>query len=192
MWAWDVRKELCPASISSPPVGVPRMLQQCGNTLHPITPEALYPQSALVSKTDNLTVLNLFKGFLGSWKDWEDEKLIISAPLKLCGVEQKTHGWGRKYLGLKLRRVTRHTSEIDQLKVTSCWKKKIAPLWWVKFLVGNIENVILHILQMGWYWTVISGKKWGKLIWSLNTNMIVFLLDERVGNWLWVWSCDYH
>lgn len=81
--ARDVRKELCPDSISSPPMGIPRMLQQCGNRLHPITPKALYPQSALVSKTDNLTVLNLFKGFLGSWKDCEDEKLIISVPLKL-------------------------------------------------------------------------------------------------------------
>lgn len=64
-WAGDVRKERCPDSISSPPRGNPRMLQQCGNRLHPITPEALYPQSALVSKTDNLTVLDLFKGLPG-------------------------------------------------------------------------------------------------------------------------------
>lgn len=66
----DVRKEWCPDSISSPPMGIPRMLQQCGNRLHPITPEALHPRSALVSQTDNLTELNLFKGSQGSWKVW--------------------------------------------------------------------------------------------------------------------------
>ncbi|KAK5897977.1 hypothetical protein CgunFtcFv8_015435 [Champsocephalus gunnari] len=66
----DVRKEWCPDSISSPPMGIPRMLQQCGNRLHPITPEALHPRSALVSQTDNLTELNLFEGSRGSWKVW--------------------------------------------------------------------------------------------------------------------------
>ena len=90
-WAWDVRKERCPDSISSPPMGIPRMLQQCGNRLHPITPEALYPQSALVSKTDNLTVLNLFKGFQGSWKDcrgWEINHFCVFVSL---GLVQKKH-----------------------------------------------------------------------------------------------------
>lgn len=76
----DVRKERCPGSVCSPPVGIPRMLQQCGNRPHPITPEALYPQCApRLQKTDNLTVLNLFKGLQGSWKVLKGEKLIISA-----------------------------------------------------------------------------------------------------------------
>lgn len=39
-WARDVRKERRPDSICSPPVGIPRMLQQCGNRLHPITLKA--------------------------------------------------------------------------------------------------------------------------------------------------------
>lgn len=77
-WAGDVRKELCPDTIFSAPTGIPRMLQQCGNTLHAITPEALYPLSALVSKTDSSDILNLFKGLCCSWKVCGDEKLIIS------------------------------------------------------------------------------------------------------------------
>lgn len=76
----DVRKERRPGSVCRPAVGIPRMLQQCGNRPHPITPEALYPQCApRLQKTDNLTVLNLFKGLQGSWKVPKEEKLIISA-----------------------------------------------------------------------------------------------------------------
>lgn len=60
----------------------------------PLPPEALYPQSALVSKTDNLTVLNLFKGFLGSWKVCNDDKLIIPMSMSVFRwfrVVQKKH-----------------------------------------------------------------------------------------------------
>lgn len=88
-WAWDVRKERCPDSISSTPMGIPRMLQQCGNRLHPITPEALYPQSALVSKTDNLTVLNLFKGLLGFLESLEGWEIINFRVFGILRVEQK-------------------------------------------------------------------------------------------------------
>lgn len=73
-WVWDVRKERCPDSISSPPVGIPHMLQQCGNRLHPITPEALYPQSALLSKNWQLDCIELVQrvsGLLESLEEWE-------------------------------------------------------------------------------------------------------------------------
>lgn len=43
------------------------------------TPEGLYPQSALLSKTDILTVLNFFK--VGSWKALSDGKLMV---LSVC------------------------------------------------------------------------------------------------------------
>ncbi|CAJ1081674.1 Hypothetical predicted protein [Xyrichtys novacula] len=42
-------------------------------------PPRLFTLNLLSSrKTDNLTVLNLFKGFQGSSRVWRDEKLIIS------------------------------------------------------------------------------------------------------------------
>lgn len=90
-WVWDVRKERCPDSISSPPMGIPRMLQQCGNRLHPITPEALYPQSALLSKNWQLDCIELVQRLSGLL---ESEKLII-----LVFVFYKILDWTAIYTG---------------------------------------------------------------------------------------------
>lgn len=61
-WAWDgsgTRRADCRPSR---PAGIPRVLQQRSNTLHPpAPPEALYPPSPVLSVTDNSTVWHFLK-----------------------------------------------------------------------------------------------------------------------------------